>query len=117
MLRARWQKCTAALATATSASAAFWAATALALMDALVSTTHDLSLARALRSPVLGWSDADLADLAKDIGRLYLEKDRSKPSIFREYIPILPVLALVPLIVLVGMWFLNRTRKQVERLG
>ena len=37
----------------------------VALLDALVSPDHDLSLARALRSPVLGWSDADLTQLAR----------------------------------------------------
>ncbi len=36
----------------------------IALLDALVSPHHHLSLARALRSPLLGWSDADLAALA-----------------------------------------------------
>ena len=36
----------------------------VALLDALVSPTQDLSLARALRSPLLGWSDADLTALA-----------------------------------------------------
>ncbi len=36
----------------------------VALLDALVSPTQDLSLARALRSPLLGWSDSDLAALA-----------------------------------------------------
>jgi protein SCO1/2 len=61
-----------------------------------------------------GLDSADMADLAKDIGRLYLEKDRKKPSIFRQYIPILPVLALVPLIIFAGMWWLNRSRKRME---
>jgi ATP-dependent helicase/nuclease subunit A len=37
----------------------------VALLDALVSTRHDLSLARALRSPLCGWSDNDLAQLAR----------------------------------------------------
>lgn len=37
----------------------------VALVDALVSPHHDLSLARALRSPVFGWGDAQLAELAK----------------------------------------------------
>lgn len=37
----------------------------VALLDALVSTRHDLSLARALRSPLCGWSDDDLAQLAR----------------------------------------------------
>jgi protein SCO1/2 len=64
-----------------------------------------------------GLDSASMANLGMDIGRLYLEKDRTKPSIFREYIPILPVLAFVPLIIILGMWFLNRTRKRVERIG
>jgi len=37
----------------------------VALLDVLVSPDHNLSLARALRSPILGWSDADLADIAR----------------------------------------------------
>lgn len=37
----------------------------VALLDALVSTRHDLSLARALKSPLCGWSDDDLAQLAR----------------------------------------------------
>lgn len=37
----------------------------VALLDALVSPQHDLSLARALRSPLFGWSDADLVLLAR----------------------------------------------------
>jgi ATP-dependent helicase/nuclease subunit A len=37
----------------------------VALLDALVSTGHDLSLARALKSPLFGWSDDALALLAR----------------------------------------------------
>ncbi len=37
----------------------------VALLDALVSPGHDLSLARALRSPLFGLSDADLVQLAQ----------------------------------------------------
>ncbi|GAA6140898.1 UvrD-helicase domain-containing protein [Hydrogenophaga sp. 5NK40-0174] len=36
----------------------------LALLDALVSPGHDLSLARALRSPLFGWDDSALTALA-----------------------------------------------------
>ncbi|HRW73167.1 MAG: UvrD-helicase domain-containing protein [Burkholderiaceae bacterium] len=36
----------------------------IALVDALVSPAHDLSLARALRSPIVGASDAELVELA-----------------------------------------------------
>ncbi|WP_066266034.1 UvrD-helicase domain-containing protein [Hydrogenophaga palleronii] len=37
----------------------------VALLDALVSTRHDLSLAHALKSPLCGWYDEDLAQLAR----------------------------------------------------
>ncbi|MGM9428527.1 UvrD-helicase domain-containing protein [Hydrogenophaga sp. MI9] len=36
----------------------------IALLDALVSPRHHLSLARALKSPLFGWSDGDLVSLA-----------------------------------------------------
>ena len=71
---------------------------------------------RIIRGYYNGLDSASLANLAKDIGRLYLEKDRSRPSIFRQYIPILPVLALVPVIVIAGMWYLQRTKKKMNDL-
>jgi ATP-dependent helicase/nuclease subunit A len=37
----------------------------MALLDVLVSTAHDLSLARVLKSPLFGWDDADLVLLAQ----------------------------------------------------
>jgi ATP-dependent helicase/nuclease subunit A len=37
----------------------------VALLDALVSSRHDLSLARALKSPLFGWSDDALTQLAR----------------------------------------------------
>ncbi len=64
-----------------------------------------------------GLDSASMAQLGMDIGRLYLEKDKTKPSIFRQYIPILPLLAMVPLIIFIGMWFLNHSRKRAEGLG
>lgn len=39
----------------------------IALIDALVSPGHDLSLARALRSPIGGWGDDELARLAQRV--------------------------------------------------
>jgi len=39
----------------------------VALIDALISPGHDLSLARALRSPIGGWGDDDLAALAQHV--------------------------------------------------
>ena len=39
----------------------------VAWLDVLVSRRHDLSLARALRSPLFGWDDAALAELARAV--------------------------------------------------
>ncbi|MES2187740.1 MAG: UvrD-helicase domain-containing protein [Pseudomonadota bacterium] len=46
----------------------------IALLDALVSPGHDLSLARALKSPLFGLPDADLVDIALVRKRLREEK-------------------------------------------
>ncbi len=63
-----------------------------------------------------GLDSISMSFLANDIGKLTLERDRNKPSIFREYIPIIPLLALAPIIVLVGLWFIRR-RSKFEELG
>jgi len=63
-----------------------------------------------------GLDSAAMSDLADDIGKLNLEKDRTKPSIFKEYLPILPLLIAVPLIVFVAMFFLGRTRRKYPNL-
>lgn len=68
---------------------------------------------RVVRGYYNGLDSAGMAKLAADIGRLYLEKNRKKPSIFRQYIPLLPVLAMVPLIIFIGMWFLQRKPKHL----
>ena len=49
----------------------------VALIDALVSPGHDLSLARALRSPIGGWSDEDLALLAQHVHTAQAAGDRT----------------------------------------
>ena len=49
----------------------------VALLDALVSPRHDLSLARALKSPLFGWSDDALAQLARLRQRWTLRADTS----------------------------------------
>lgn len=68
---------------------------------------------RVVRGYYNGLDSSSMAKLAADIGRLYLEKNRKKPSIFRQYIPLLPVLATVPLIILLGAWWFRRSQKQV----
>jgi protein SCO1/2 len=63
-----------------------------------------------------GLDSLSMGQLADDIGKLSLEKDRSKPSIFKEYIPLLPWLLFGIVIVLGGLWFINRKSK-FEELG
>lgn len=53
----------------------------VALLDALVSTDHDLSLARALRSPILGWDDAGLAAVARAVRRRRPPADQGQPPL------------------------------------
>ena len=67
---------------------------------------------RIIRGYYSGLDSADLGRLAEDVGKLFLEKDRSKPSIFRQYIPILPLLALIPVVVILLMWWLNKKRSE-----
>ncbi len=55
-----------------------------------------------------------IGKLANDISLLTLEKDRSKPSFFRSFIPILPVIFLGIGIVFVVMLLLNRKRKSIS---
>jgi len=60
-----------------------------------------------------GLDSVSLSDLADDIGKLSLERDKNRPSLFKEYLPIIWLLILVPAIVFVGMFFLNRSRRSV----
>jgi protein SCO1/2 len=67
---------------------------------------------RVVRGFYNGLDSVEMGHLAEDIGKLYLERDRKSPSLFKEYIPLIPVLISVPIIVFIGMWFLNRKREQ-----
>lgn len=69
---------------------------------------------RVVRGFYNGLDSVEMGRLAGDIGKLYLEKDRRKPSIFRQYIPLIPVLATIPLILFIVMFFLNRNRKKEQ---
>lgn len=63
-----------------------------------------------------GLDSVAMSKLAGDIGKLTLERDRTQPSIFREYIPLIPMLLLAPIIVIAGLWFIRRKSK-FEELG
>lgn len=67
---------------------------------------------RVVRGFYNGLDSTEMMRLAEDVGRLFLERNRNKPSIFRQYIPLLPVLATIPFIVFVVMFLLNRNRRR-----
>lgn len=67
---------------------------------------------RVVRGWYNGFDTADLAMLARDIPTLMLEKDRKSPSIFREFIPILPIIfAGIGLVVIITL-VLNKRREK-----
>ncbi len=84
----------------------------VALFDVLVSPTHDLSLARALKSPVFGASDADLAALA-----LRAREARAMEDIGEDGRPLRgPAPAWLDLL-LQGGWTQHRLAEAAERLA
>lgn len=58
-----------------------------------------------------GLDSIGLSHLAEDIGKLILEKDKNKPSILKEFVPILPLIMAIPFIVFLFMWLINRRNK------
>lgn len=70
---------------------------------------------RTLRGIYHGFNNDELAQLAKDIPTLMLERDKKSPSIFREYIPILWVifLAIGITILMVIILFSNKKKEDV----
>ncbi len=53
-----------------------------------------------------------MSKLARDISLLMLEKDRTKPSFFKTFIPILPVIFIAIAIVFVAVILLNRNKNK-----
>ncbi|MBC7867705.1 MAG: SCO family protein [Gloeobacteraceae cyanobacterium ES-bin-316] len=66
---------------------------------------------RVLRGWYNGFDTLKMAQLAGDIPTLMLERDRKSPSIFREFIPILPLIFIGIAMVLIITLMLNRRRK------
>ena len=66
---------------------------------------------RVVRGWYNGFDTLKQAQLARDIPTLMLERDKKSPSIFREFIPILPVIFIGIAIVMIAMTFLNRNKK------
>lgn len=65
---------------------------------------------RIVRGWYNGFDTSELAQLASDIPTLMLERDKKSPSIFREFIPILPVIFIAIAIVIIITIYLNRNR-------
>ena len=69
---------------------------------------------RVVRGWFNGFDSVKQAQLVNDIPLLMLEKDRSKPSVFREFIPILPIIFIAMGIVFIVILVLNRKRNKQE---
>ncbi len=67
---------------------------------------------RVVRGWYNGFDTTKLAKLASDIPTVMLERNRKSPSIFREFIPILPVIFVAIGILMLVMALLNKNRKQ-----
>ena len=62
-----------------------------------------------------GFDTVKQARLVQDIPLLMLEKDRKKPSVFREFIPILPIIFIAIGIVFVVVIIFNRKKNKQEK--
>jgi Uncharacterized protein SCO1/SenC/PrrC, involved in biogenesis of respiratory and photosynthetic systems len=70
---------------------------------------------RVVRGWYNGFDTVKQAQLVRDIPLLMLEKDRTKPSVFRGFIPILPVIFIAIGIVFVVILFINRQKNRQEK--
>ena len=62
-----------------------------------------------------GFDTVKQARLVQDIPLLMLEKDRNKPSVFREFIPILPLIFIAIGVVFVAVLIFNRQKSKQEK--
>jgi protein SCO1/2 len=70
---------------------------------------------RIVRGWFNGFDTVKQAELVRDIPLLMLEKDRKKPSVFREFIPILPIIFIAIGIVFIVILFFNRQKNKEEK--
>lgn len=68
---------------------------------------------RVVRGWYNGFDTLKLAQLAKDIPTLMLERDKKAPSLFRDFIPILPIIFIGLGIIIFGIAWLSSGRKKV----
>lgn len=69
---------------------------------------------RVVRGWYNGFDSAKQTKLVRDIPLLMLEKDRKAPSVFRNFIPILPVIFLGIAIIFVVIFILNRKKNKQD---
>ncbi len=74
-----------------------------------------LDSSRVVRGWYNGFDTVKQAQLVRDIPLLMLEKDKKKPSVFREFIPILPVIFICMGVVLVAVIVFNRRKNREEK--
>ena len=70
---------------------------------------------RIVRGWFNGFDTVKQAELVRDIPLLMLEKDRKKPSVFRDFIPILPIIFIAIGIIFVVVIFFNRQKNKEEK--
>lgn len=70
-----------------------------------------LDTSRIIRGWYNGFDTVKLAKLAKDIPTIMLERNKKSPSVFRRFIPILPVIFVGIGLVILLMGLLNRNKK------
>jgi protein SCO1/2 len=71
-----------------------------------------LDSSRVVRGWYNGFDTVQLAKLVKDIPTLMLERDRTRPSIFREFIPLLPIIfGAIAIVILITTWMQKKREK------
>jgi protein SCO1/2 len=74
-----------------------------------------LDSSRVVRGWFNGFDTLKQAELVRDIPLLMLERDKKAPSVFREFIPILPLIFIAIGIVFVVILIFNRQKNKQEK--
>ena len=74
-----------------------------------------LDSSRVVRGWFNGFDTVKQAQLVRDIPLLMLEKDKKQPSVFRDFIPILPIIFICIEIVFIAVIIFNRKKRQEEK--
>lgn len=74
-----------------------------------------LDSGRVVRGWFNGFDTVKQAQLVRDIPLLMLEKDKKAPSVFRDFIPILPIIFIAMAITLVAILIFSRQKNKQEK--